>query len=158
MKKLKMLTTVAGVILLGAAIAFAATKMSIQIKEAPIRATPDYLGKVNGKASYTDQVNVEDSKGQWKKVKAIKSGLSGWIHESALSEKEIRMSSGDKDVKLAASSSELQLAGKGFNKQVEDEYKSRNKNISFRWVDKMAKISVSQTQIQKFVQEGELKQ
>lgn len=158
MKKIKMLITVAGIILLGAAIALAASKMSIQIKEAQLRATPDYLGKITGKASYADQVNVEDSKGSWKKVKSLKGGQSGWIHESALSEKEIRMSAGSKDVKLAASSSELQLAGKGFSKEVENEYKNRNKNINFKWVDKMGRINVSQAQIQAFVKEGELKQ
>jgi len=158
MKKTKSLIISMCLVLFVAAVALAATKMSVQIKDAQLRATPDYLGKITGKASYGDQVNIENTQGAWKKVKTVKGGQGGWLHESALSEKEIKMSAGSKDVKLAASSSELQLAGKGFSQQVENEYKERNKNISFKWVDKMAGIKVSQAQIEKFMKEGELRQ
>lgn len=157
MKKTKVVLLSTAAVILIAAIAFAATKMSVQIKEAQLRATPDYLGKITGKAAYGDQVNVEDSQGAWKKVKTLKGSQNGWLHESALSEKEIKMSAGDKDVKTAASSSELQLAGKGFNQQVENEYKNRNKDVSFKWVDKMANYKVTQPQIEKFMKEGELR-
>lgn len=157
MKKTKSLIIAVCLVLFVAAVAFAASKMSVQIKEAQLRATPDYLGKVTGKASYGDQVNIEGTQGAWKKVKTVKGSQSGWMHDSALSEKEIRMSAGDKDVKLAASSSELQLAGKGFSKEVENEYKKKNSTVTYKWVDQMERIKISQPQIQKFMKEGELK-
>ncbi|WP_035277034.1 SH3 domain-containing protein [Desulforegula conservatrix] len=157
MKKTKSLIIAVCLVLFVAAVAFAASKMSVQIKEAQLRATPDYLGKVTGKASYGDQVNIEGTQGAWKKVKTVKGAQSGWMHDSALSEKEIRMSAGDKDVKIAASSSELQLAGKGFSKEVENEYKKKNSAVTYKWVDQMERIKISQPQIQKFMKEGELK-
>ena len=157
MKKIKSLIIAACVVLCVTAVAMAAVKMSIQIKEAPLRATPDYLGKITGKASFNDQVNVESSQGAWKKVRTLRGGQSGWLHESALSEKDIKMTAGSKDVKSAASSSELQLAGKAFSKDVENEYKKKNRDIDFKWVDKMEGIKVSQSQIQKFMKEGELR-
>lgn len=157
MKKTKSLIIAVCLVLFVAAVAFAASKMSVQIKEAQLRATPDYFGKVTGKASYGDQVNIEGTQGAWKKVKTVKGAQSGWMHDSALSEKEIRMSAGDKDVKLAASSSELQLAGKGFSKEVENEYKKKNSTVTYKWVDQMERIKISQPQIQKFMKEGELK-
>lgn len=157
MKRTKSLIISLCVVLCAAAVALAAARMSVQIKEAPLRATPDYLGKVTGKASYADQVDVENSQGAWKKVKIIKGGQSGWLHESALSEKDIKMTAGSGNVKTGASSSELQLAGKAFSKDVENEYKKKNRDIDFKWVDKMEGIKVSQSQIQKFMKEGELK-
>lgn len=137
-------------------LAHAATTMSIQVRETRLRATPDYFGKIIGKASYGDQVIIEGKKDGWKKVRLKKGGSTGWLNSSALSEKEIKMAAGDRGAKEAASSSELQLAGKGFNPEVEKEFKNRNKEISFRWVDKMEQIRVSEAEKQKFAREGEL--
>jgi len=66
------------------------------------------------------------------------------------------MVAGGRGTKEAASSSELQLAGKGFNPEVEKEFKNRNKEISFRWVDKMEQIRISEAEKQKFAKEGGL--
>ena len=60
------------------------------------------------------------------------------------------------NVKEAASASELQLAGKGFNPEVEKEFKNRNKDISFHWVDKMEQIKISEAEKLKFAREGDL--
>lgn len=139
------------------ALAYAAANMSVQVRETQIRATPDYFGKIIGKASYGDRVAVEDKKDGWKKVRLKKGGLTGWLNSSALSEKEIKMAAGERGVKETASSSELQLAGKGFNPEVEREFKNRNKEISFQWVDRMEKINISQVEKQKFAKAGELK-
>jgi hypothetical protein len=138
------------------ALALAATTMSIQVRETQIRSTPDYFGKIIGKAAYGDQVIIEGTKDGWKKVRLKRSGQSGWVNSSALSEKEIKMVAGGRGTKEAASSSELQLAGKGFNPEVEKEFKNRNKEISFRWVDKMEQIKISEAEKQKFAKEGGL--
>jgi uncharacterized protein YgiM (DUF1202 family) len=138
------------------AFAYAAATMSVQVRETQLRASPDYFGKIVGKASYGDQVTIEDKKGGWKKVRLKKDGLSGWLNSSALSEREIKMAAGGSGVKEAASSSELQLAGKGFNPEVEKEFKNRNRQISFQWVDKMEQIRIPEADKQKFARDGEL--
>lgn len=158
MKKKKIIisaVSAAACIFLLTALAIAAAVMSIQVRETQIRSTPDYFGKITGKASYGDRVTIEGTKGSWKKVR-LKTGKTGWINSSALSAKEIKMVAGAKGTRDAASSSELQLAGKGFNPEVEKEFKNRNKNISFRWVDKMEQIRISDSEKQKFAQEGGL--
>ncbi len=157
MKKTKLLFIAVCLILMAYGAALSASTMSIQIKEAQLREKPDYLGKITGRAAYGDKVIVQDSSGAWKKVKGLKAAQNGWVHESVLSEKEIRMTAGSKDVKVSASSNELQLAGKAFTKDVENEYKKRNRDMSFKWVDKMEQMNVSQNQIQKFMKDGELK-
>ena len=71
--------------------------------------------------------------------------------------KDIILNPISEEVKEAASSDEIVLAGKGFNKQVEEKFKQANKNIDFTWVDKMEKMVISQTKIQDFVIKGGLK-
>jgi uncharacterized protein YraI len=136
--------------------AYAAATMSVQVRETQIRTTPGYFGKIIGKASYGDQVIIEGAKGSWKKVRLQKTGRTGWLNSSALSAKEIKMVAGAKGTRGTASASELQLAGKGFNPEVEKEFQNRNKNISFRWVDKMEQIRITEAGKQKFAQEGGL--
>ncbi len=137
-------------------LAYAAVTMSIQVRETQLRATPDYFGKIIGKTVYGDQVTIEGKKDGWKKVRLKKDGKTGWLNSSALSEKEIKMTAGSKGVKETASASELQLAGKGFNPEVEKEFKQRNKDISFRWVDKMESIKIPEAEKRKFAKDGGL--
>jgi hypothetical protein len=59
-------------------------------------------------------------------------------------------------VQTSASSDELALAGKGFSKQVENEFKGKNPKINYAWVDRMEKFVVSEKQIKRFLKEGEL--
>lgn len=82
--------------------------------------------------------------------------MTGWIHNSALSEKEIVLRPGDTDVQKAASQREITLAGKGFNPEVEKEYRKLNPNLDFKWVDRMEKIVVSDEEMMKFIKEGQL--
>ena len=146
----------AACIFLLTALASAAATMSIQVRETQLRATPGYFGKIISRASYGDQVTVEGAKGSWKKVRLKKTGRTGWINSSALSAKEIKLVAGAKGTKGAASASELQLAGKGFNPEVEKEFKNRNRQMSFRWVDKMEQIVISDAEKQKFARDGGL--
>ena len=47
--------------------------------------------------------------------------MTGWIHQSALTSKQIVMNSGAA-VSSSANSQEIALAGKGFNEDVERQY------------------------------------
>ncbi|MEW5818479.1 MAG: SH3 domain-containing protein, partial [Spirochaetota bacterium] len=80
----------------------------------------------------------------------------GWVHSSALTAKQIVLKAGDKDVQQSASSSEVALAGKGFNKEVEAEYKEKN-NIDYTWIDQMEKIVFPPDKLLAFLSEGGLK-
>ena len=133
-----------------------AKMMSVQVKKCQLRNKPTFLGKVVSKLEYGDRVEVSDEKKSWVKVLPSKKN-NGWVHVSALSEKDIILNPNSEEVKEAASSDEIALAGKGFNKQVEEKFKQANKNIDFTWVDKMEKMVISQTKIQDFVIKGGLK-
>ncbi|MCP4352445.1 MAG: SH3 domain-containing protein [Desulfobacterales bacterium] len=128
-----------------------AKTMSIEVKEAHVRSAPSFFkGKLVKKLPYGYRINVQEQKGSWYKVS------EGWIHSSALTKKKVVLRAGASDVKKGATNDEIALAGKGFNSQVEGEFKSKNQNIDFTWINKMENFTVSQDQMQKFLKKGEL--
>jgi ribosomal protein L1 len=100
-------------------------------------------------------VTVLREQGEWVLARRP-GGKQGWIHISALTDDEIELSAGNRNVEAVASSDELALAGKGFNSDVEAEFKTRNKEIDFTWVDWMEKIIISPEQMEGFLKVGKV--
>jgi SH3-like domain-containing protein len=136
-----------------AALADGPAAMSVQVKSGQVRATPSFLGQLVATVNYGDRLQVLEQQGDWCKVN-VPGGQTGWVHSSALTKKKVVLKAGSQDAQSGASSEELALAGKGFNSQVEADFKSRNQNIDFTWVDRMEKIKVSPESMQQFIKEG----
>lgn len=137
------------------AIAATATLMSVQVKKAEVRDTPSFLGNIVATLNYTDKVTVSQQEGAWYQVVPKNGQSAGWLHASALSKKTIVLVSGE-NVQTGASSGEMALAGKGFNADVEAQFKAAHKDIDFSWVDKMEKIKISPSKLQSFAKDGGL--
>ena len=131
-------------------------EMSVQVKQGQVRATPSFLGKILATLSYGDRVEVLEDKDGWIRIVPPGKRPPGWMHSSALSEKRIVLKAGKKEAEIAASSGELALAGKGFNADVEAEFKRKHKEIDFTWIDRMQTIKVPQEKISAFLREGDL--
>jgi len=131
-------------------------QMSVQVKNGQVRSAPSFLGKIVGALSYGDRVNLMEEKKAWLRVAMPGSGISGWMHASSLTRKQIVLKAGAADVRQAATSDELALAGKGFNRQVEGEFRAKNRHVDFSWIDQMEQYAVSQSQINRFIQYGGL--
>ena len=146
---------ISGVLSLSAAAALAATAtiMSVQVNKAELRDAPSPFGKVVTSLAYGDKVSIQPQNGAWSQVNS--SGQSGWLHNSALTKKTIVMKSGA-GAQTSASSGEMALAGKGFNSDVEKQFKDNHKEINFAPVDKMEKIKIPVADIQEFAKEGKL--
>jgi len=128
------------------------TEMSVQIRNGQLRERPSFLGAVKADVAYGDRVMVEQSQGPWRLVSA--SGQSGWIHESALTRQRIKLTAGETDVAGAANQQELALAGKGFNAQVEGEFRAQNQAVDFTWVDRMEKMGIETKKLMAFLKAG----
>ena len=147
------------VLVLAAGTAIAAKKvrmMSITQREGQLRSAPSVFGKVVATLSYGDHVEVAEEKGAWFKVRSVEKKCEGWAHESALTKLKIILKPTNKDVEVAATSDELALANKGFNKEIEEEFKKKNKDIDFSWIDKMEKMGVSLDDMKAFMKAGKL--
>ncbi len=127
---------------------------SVQVRESKLRKSPSFLGKIVTTVHYGDKLSVLEEKGAW--LKASWKGSEGWLHSSATTTKDIIVKPNAGDISRAADSDEIALAGKGFNKQVEEQFRQQNKAVNFDMVDKMERSTVSQTEIEEFLKKGEL--
>jgi uncharacterized protein YgiM (DUF1202 family) len=134
-------------------IAFAAT-MSVQIQQGKVRATPSQLGSVVDTVGYGEVIDVGELQKGWYSV-TTKNGKKGWLHESALSKKPIKMRAGTTDTATGVSSDEVALAGKGFNEQVENKLKTDG-TLDYTWVDRMIAYNCNPDQILAFRTQGHL--
>lgn len=136
-----------------AAALWAASSMSIQVSEAQMRGTPSFFGTVVVNLVYGDRVEVLQEGNGWIQVRDG-SGRTGWIQESALTTKKVVLSSGG-NVSSGASTEEVALAGKGFNKEIESEYQSQT-DLDFAWVDRMEEYGKTLETLVDFLEEGNL--
>ncbi len=129
--------------------------MSVQVKEGQLRSTPSFLGSIVGPVSYGERVETVQKQGDWIDVKSSKN-LTGWIHQSALTSKQVALSAGGK-AQTAASDKEVALAGKGFNADVEAQYRRNNGRADYASVDRMETVIISTDQMISFLDEGKVR-
>jgi uncharacterized protein YgiM (DUF1202 family) len=157
MRKERLLIAVFFLLAVGAAFC-AQQQMGVTVKETQMRATPTYLGKIVGLLKYGDRVTVLDQpdapKG-WLKVKSPDGKLQGWVNVSALTDKPVALKAGSEQVSQQASTGDVALAGKGFNADVEAQYKEQE-NLDYTWVDKMERYSAAPERIAAFIAAGGL--
>lgn len=148
-----------GILVIGffgiAVCANAEKKASIIVKEAKAYGTPSSFGKVVATLKYTNPVTILEEKSGWLKV-TFAGNKQGWIHSSAVSSGNTTIAAGSSDKNTGASSDEVALAGKGFNKEVEAKYKKDNAKIDYSWIDRMEGYKVTPDQIIDFLTQGKL--
>ncbi len=128
--------------------------MSVTVREAPVRATPSFLGRILATLAYGDRVQVVSTRGDWVQIALPSGGGNGWLAASALTQKEIVLHSGG-NVSQGASSGEVALAGKGFNEQVEQQYQSET-HLDYSEVDQMEKDTIPVSTLIAFLKAGGL--
>ena len=122
----------------------------VSAKNAALKSSTWFFASTTGTLDMGAQVTVLQVDGNWAQVSsATNTSLSGWTAVSNLSAKKI-VASG-----TGASASEVALAGKGFNQEVENAYKASG-DLDYTDVDKTEAIKVSQDDLYKFVTDGHL--
>ncbi len=141
-------------LLLFASISFAGNRqMSVQTREARLKSDPAPFSSVVGKVGLAERVTVLQEKGIWTKIRVQSSGKTGWLPSRSLTKKKLELRTADVE-KTSASSGEMALATKGFTPEVENAFKEQNQEISFKWVNKMEKISFSFENKKSFLEKG----
>ena len=129
--------------------------LSVAVRNGALRQQPMPFGKVVASLGYGERVDVLEEQGLWLKVRDQKQGREGWMHSASLIAKAIVLKPGER-VRAGASEDELALGGKGFNAQVEAQYKARGKNLDYASVDWMERIQVSPEAMREFLAKGGL--
>ena len=154
MKRPQRWSALAGALLVFAAYLLAETVV-VKIQTTSLRKDPKFFASAIAGLKAGDSLEKLASQDGWYKVKTP-AGVVGWVHSSAVEVKKFNLLAMDKSMKTQASASEVALAGKGFNKQVEDSYKSKHAEANFAAVDRMLKISIQPSDVEKFMKNGKL--
>ena len=126
------------------------TSAWISAKSAALKSSTWFFAGTNGTLNLGDRVSVLQVNGNWAEVRsAANSSLSGWTSVSNLSPRQI-VATG-----TGASASEIAMAGKGFNQEIEDSYKGSG-GYNYADVDNTEAIMISQDDLYNFVSEGRL--
>lgn len=147
-----------GALLLAVAAVFVyllAETVVVKVKTTAVRKEPKFTAAVVATLQAGAPLEKLADKDGWFQVKT-KAGVTGWVHSSALHTKKFDLLAMDKTMKTEASSGEIALASKGFNKQVEDAYKARNQAANFAAVDRMEALKALAADIEAFLKRGRL--
>jgi hypothetical protein len=82
-------------------------------------------------------------------------GQQGWVHENRVTDKVIKLSSGETG--SGTTRGEAELAGRGFSPRTEAAYKTKNPKLDYSHLDRMQEQDVDPASVQKFLDEGEVK-
>jgi uncharacterized protein YraI len=136
-----------------AAVAFAQTKggtLYVAVKSAAVKSSTWFFASTKGTLTYGTQITVQSVNGKWVEIKS--GSLTGWVENASLTSKKITSSASS----TSASVTEIALAGKGFNEEIEGTYKAGNAELDYANVDLVEKIAVSPDELQKFIKDGKL--
>ena len=137
-----------------AGVALAATEtVTVIVKKTSIRRDRQFYAPTLVEGLLGESFKVTARGNGWVQVET-KSG-EGWLHESAVTTRKVSASSqapaggkvDDRDVANAS---------KGFNPQVESQYRKNNPSAHFAAVDRMEKLETTDTAVASFVGDGNI--
>jgi hypothetical protein len=137
------------------AAAYAATAgqiVTVRVLRAKVLESPSYIAPQAGTVSRGEKLTFQQAQGLWYRVEGT---VSGWIHRSNVVDQDVELSAAPGGG-VGASSDEVELAGRGFTPQVEDEYRRDNPELDFAHVDAIEGTDIIQDHLASFVREGAL--
>jgi hypothetical protein len=123
----------------------------VAVKTVTLKSSTGFFASNRGTLNYADVVKVLQVSGKFVEVRsAANSSLTGWTASANLSAKQIV--SGNTST---ISAKETALAGKGFNQEIEDVYKTKG-NLNYAAVDRVEAVAVREADILRFLEDGRL--
>lgn len=144
----------AALLVAGAAVAATET-VTVIVKKTSVRRDRQFYAPAVAEADLGASFSVLAREKGWVKV-GTRSG-EGWLHDSAVTAKKVAASAQDA-AGGKADARDVAAAGKGFNPQVESEYRKKNPEANFAAVDRMEKLGASDAAVASFVGDGNLQQ
>ena len=134
--------------------AMAAKKLSVQVREVQVKSSPNYLSATVGTLSYGASVDVVNEEGSWLQISQPK----GYIPKNATGTAKANVDASKNYAAKGVSHDETALAGKGFNPQVESQYKKNNASLAaaYAQVDKVEAMTVPLPELNQFILAGQL--
>jgi len=123
----------------------------VAVRTVALKSSSGTFASDRGTLNYGDRVTVIQVSGRFVEVRsAANSSLTGWTASANLTTRQVV--SGNTGT---ATAREVALAGKGFNQEVENAYRTQG-NLNYADVDRVEAIRVSETDLRRFLEEGRL--
>jgi len=125
--------------------------MYVAVKTVELKSAAGFFASAKGNLAYGAAVTVLQIDDKWAEVKSVSSpSVSGWVSIANLSAKRVVS-----NTSTGATAQEVALAGKGFNQEIENAYKSGGK-LNYADVDRTEAQKVSSRELRDFISEGRL--
>ena len=126
--------------------------MYVAVKVAELKSGTGAFASTVGTLNYGDSVTVLQTSGRFMQVRSnANSSLTGWTAESNLTTRQVVAGTSS-----TASASEVAMAARGFNQEVEQEYRTQNRNLNYADVDRVEALTTNNDDLKKFLEEGHL--
>ncbi len=132
-----------------------AEEVWLQVKESLVRTEPRFYARGLAPVKYGDRLQALSRDSGWIKVELGKT--QGYLPESSISPKRIVLSN-LRAVSVEADAADVVLAGKGFGKEIEEQYRQSVSGLRFDLVNSVERSSkVTPKEVAQFVSKGGLK-
>jgi uncharacterized protein YgiM (DUF1202 family) len=137
---------------------FAAAQVSrggtlyVATRNLALKSGTGFFASTRGTLNYGDRVTVLQVNGRFVEVRSSSnSSLTGWTASANLSTRQVVPGATG-----SASASEVAMAAKGFNQEVETNYR-RQGNLNYADVDRLEAITVNMADFRQFLEQGRLR-
>lgn len=126
----------------------------LQVRESIVRSRPQYYATGVLPVRYGEKLEKLSESSGWARVKV--KNIEGYLPLSSVSLDRIVLQARELG-QVSADTSDVVLAGKGFNKEVENSYKNADQGARFDLVDKVERASrISPAEVGRFKKSGGL--
>ena len=138
-----------------AAVLLAADTVLVKVQQTSLRQNPKFYAPVVTSLRVGAELQKISEQEGWLQVRTA-AGQTGWVHSSAIEAKRFNLLAAAGGTKTQATAGEVALAAKGFNKQVEESYRAKHKDVNFAAVDSMLKLGPAAGAVEAFIKQGRL--
>jgi len=126
--------------------------MYVAVRNVELKSGTGALARTVATLEYGAAVTVVQVSGRFMEVRSnTNNSIVGWTAEANLTTRQVVPGTTS-----TATAREVALAGKGFNKEVEDTFRSQNRNLNYAAVDTVETIRVNTDELIRFLEAGRL--
>jgi uncharacterized protein YgiM (DUF1202 family) len=129
--------------------------ITVRVINTKVMKTPSFVGGSAATVSRGDHLTFKEAKKDWYRV-VTSGGVEGWIHSTNVEDKKVELSTKPGGGGGGASSDEIELAGRGFTPEVEQEYRAKHGDLDFSHVDAFERVAVDADELAKFAAKGKV--
>ena len=132
---------------------------TVQVREIAVKSSPSYMSSSAGTLTYGTKVTIQSEEGNWYYV-TTDSGQKGYIPQNVVGRSAASVDASKSYAAKGVTHDETALAGKGFNPQVEGQYKRSSASLAaaYTQVDRVERMKVSDASLRSFITQGKLNQ